>query len=307
MRSLSPAQHEKVRSLFRAAAARTSVAENITDEPQAVAALILFREAVQLLVLAVIAKHREDLIVEDADPERTASEFAALVEQGKVDPPPTAVETALVFIGHQPPMAIDSAAPDVQARTKEALEGAVRWLRGRIEPRTVPEIRRSRIVRTGTAGLVGVMLLVWFASYLLRPADLALHRPVTASSRLPQSIAPEDGSELVNGVIEGTYAIQTTKENSPWVMVDLQASRGIKDIVVYNRGDGWFDEGLPFALELSENGKDFTEVARRSESFSQDHPWTYTAPPGLRARYVRVRAPHTGYIALSEIEVHGHK
>jgi hypothetical protein len=90
-------------------------------------------------------------------------------------------------------------------------------------------------------------------------------------------------------------------------MVDLQASRGIKDIVIYNRGDGWFDEGLPFVLELSENGKDFTEVARRSETFSQDHPWTYTAPTGLHARYVRVRAPHVGYVALSEIEVHGHK
>jgi hypothetical protein len=307
VRALSPAQHERVRSLVRAASARTLVAENLTDERQTVAALLLYREAVQLLVLAVLAKDREELNFEDADPAWIVSEFKALVDQGKVDTPPAEVEAALVFIGRQPPMAIDETALDVQVRTKESLEGAARWLRQRVDPRTVSEIRRARVIRTATAVVLGLLFLIWVVTRLLRPTDLALHRPVTASSRYPRDVAAADGSDLVNGVLEESYGFQTTKENSPWVMIDLQSSFMIKDVVIYNRGDGWFDEGLPFVLELSENGRDFTEVSRRAETFSQDHPWTYTAPAGIHARYVRVRAPHPGYISLSEIEVHGHK
>jgi hypothetical protein len=42
-------------------------------------------------------------------------------------------------------------------------------------------------------------------------------------------------------------------------------------------------------------------VSQRAEPFSHEQPWTYSG--ATEARYVRVRAPHNGYIALSEIEV----
>lgn len=87
-------------------------------------------------------------------------------------------------------------------------------------------------------------------------------------------------------------------------MVDLQSTQKIGRIKVFNRGDGHYDDGLPFALELSDNGKEFTEVDQRKTSFSRWKPWTYDAQ-GKQARFVRIRKVGRGYVALSELEVYG--
>jgi F5/8 type C domain-containing protein len=304
VRSLSPAQHQRLRSLVNAAAARSSVADNLVDPPQTVAAIVLYREAVAFLLLGVTVQGDETLSLEDADGKRIGAEFARLAEAGKIEPPSPEVDEAVRFIADSQGLTIDAAGPDVQARTRESLQAAARWLRLRLEPRTIPEIRRTRNARIGVAGAIGVVAIVWVIVQIIRPVNIALHRPVRSSSRAALSVAPADGSGLVNGVMEPNYGIQTAQQESPWVTIDLQSSHAISDIEVYNRGDGWFDEGLPLVLELSEDGNQFVEVSRRTESFTQAMPWVYTAS-GRRARYIRVRGPHLGYVALSEIEVHG--
>src|SRR5262249_43141984 len=56
-RALSPVQRERVQRLTEAAAARSSVADDLTDPRQLVASVVLYREVIELLLSAVIATH----------------------------------------------------------------------------------------------------------------------------------------------------------------------------------------------------------------------------------------------------------
>jgi hypothetical protein len=85
------------------------------------------------------------------------------------------------------------------------------------------------------------------------------------------------------------------------VLVDLKESHPIDHVVVYNRGDGWFDECLPLRVELSDDGEHFDVVGTQTTHFV-----SFTvAVNGRAARFVRVSKPDRGYIALNEIEVYG--
>jgi F5/8 type C domain len=87
-----------------------------------------------------------------------------------------------------------------------------------------------------------------------------------------------------------------------WVTVDLEAVRPISTIKIFNRADGWLDDGLPLRLELSQDDQRWTEVERRTTSFSATAPWVATLQ-AARARYVRVASDK--YVALTEIEIFG--
>ena len=83
-------------------------------------------------------------------------------------------------------------------------------------------------------------------------------------------------------------------------MVDLEDVHPLSTIKVFNRADGWFDEGLPLRLELSEDGQQWKEVERRPTHFSATDPWV-VKPHGASARYVRVASDN--YVALTEMEI----
>jgi hypothetical protein len=89
----------------------------------------------------------------------------------------------------------------------------------------------------------------------------------------------------------------------PWVMVDLGQPRDIYKIVVYNRGDSNFDDGLPYVVSLSTDGKSYTELAKRENHFGSGDilspPWVIECDK--RAQYVKIEARH--YVVLSELEV----
>src|SRR6185369_14414810 len=104
----------------------------------------------------------------------------------------------------------------------------------------------------------------------------------------------------------GAYGIETTVSDDPWVQVDLERLHKIYTVKVYNRGDTAFDAGLPCTLQCSENGREFVDLDKRVNVFSQAQPWV-VKPRGRACRYVRVRADKGKYIALSEIEVFGRK
>lgn len=305
--AVSATLRARLQPVVEAAAARWSVAYQLADPPQAIAALTLYREAVELLLWGAALRFDGEPSADVGDTASVLATFRRAVEAGQLDRPPPEVDASIDFVRRRGLLAIDSETADARTRMKATLEAAIRWLRSRVEPRTMSEVHRARVLRAAAASLIAVALLVWSASHLLAAKNLALHRPVRASSYAPESAAPRDGSGLTNGDKEGSYGIHTSPEESPWVVIDLQRSYVIADVKIFNRGDGWFDEGLPLVLELSEDGEHFAEVSRRTESFSQSSPWTYVGSAGARARYVRVRAPHRGYIALSEIEVHGHR
>ena len=299
----TPEQNRRARSFLAAANACAAAADDLVDPPQALPAIVLYRQAARLLLLAILIEHGKDAD-EDEDGAALEAAFAQLAKAGEVDAPPA--EVALGIRSAVEPIRASAGAEesDEQSRARDDLGTAVRWLQARVRASALPAIRRSRVVRVGVAALLVLAAIVWLITRLGGPTNLALHKPVKTSSNHPQSVAPADGSGLVNGVRETNYGIQTNREDSPWVMVDLEKPYLITRVDVYNRADGWFDEGLPLVLELSEDGRTFTEVSRRTETFSVSAPWTYVSP-GVKAQYVRVRAPHQGYIALSEIEVRG--
>lgn len=178
----------------------------------------------------------------------------------------------------------------------------VRALGTLVDPRTVSEVRFERGVRLAVAGIV-VLVVAAFAIAALRDrGNVALHKPTTTSSVHPRAVMAPGG--LTDGITTESYGIHTDVEDFPWVQVDLQATYKISRVVVYNRGDAEFDAGLPFTLQLSEDGIHYVDVETRTTSFGQWIPWVAFCHD-RKARYVRVHSAKGKYVALSEVKVFG--
>src|SRR5262249_57089857 len=115
----------------------------------------------------------------------------------------------------------------------QAIAATVSWLHDTIEPRTVVEIRRSRLRRLVLLGLSGIGLLVWLGMALFSPKNIALHKHVIVSTNHPNSSAPEGG--LTDGSNGDAYGVHTNFEDNPWVRVDLGEVYQLKKIKVFNR------------------------------------------------------------------------
>jgi hypothetical protein len=300
VRALGAERQAQVRRYHDAALRRALVADTLADDRSAVSALILYREALGLLASALVISRGPGAAPDEPERDPWAA-LAGLAQAGAIPPLPPPVEEARGILSEQGPLAFDEwPTADLLAR-RATVEAAMKWLFGLVEARTVAEIRASRFLRVGIAGAAVVALLAWSVMRLARPANLALGRPVTISGRAPQSVAPADNSGVVNGDIEPNYGVHTTFGNA-WVMVDLQSPRRLSEARIHNRADGWFGEGLPMTLQVSEDGKTFADVERRTEVFGSADPWVVQLG-GRRARFVRVSSPK--YIALTEIEVLG--
>ena len=308
--ALTPAQVALAARYRAAAQRRTAVADDLREGHNAVAALRLYREGFQLLVATIAVSHDDAQADSQAgsndqrDPDAFAGPAAiaalrTLAGAGRIPPLPDAVEQAGLLLSAPELLAFDGDATDDVLIKRDAAAAAVKWLRRLAEP---PVLRRTRLRWPAVAGLAALVLAGVIAARVMtsQPANLALYRPVTASSRHPHSTAPADNSGLVNGQVEPTYGIHTAPKNA-WVMVELDGVHAIDTVKVYNRGDGWFDEGLPMTLELSEDGRTFAAVDTRTTHFSSTAPWVFQAG-GRRARAVRIRS--ATYISLAELEVY---
>ncbi|MFO0667293.1 MAG: discoidin domain-containing protein [Polyangiaceae bacterium] len=193
-----------------------------------------------------------------------------------------------------------SAPPPAEvASNNQALGALCGELLAAIEPRTRVAVRFARISRLTAIGVAVGYVLYLLVSHFWRGENLALHARVTASSQLPGTPDPRGAA---NGKVESDFGVHTQKEREPWVVVDLGAEKKIRRVIVYPRGDGYANESVPLVLEVSNDGHSFTYKSGRSPPFSQRAPWLSTFE--AQARYVRVRMPTFGYIALSEIEVY---
>jgi hypothetical protein len=97
--------------------------------------------------------------------------------------------------------------------------------------------------------------------------------------------------------------METNKEPDPWVQLQLSQTYRVSRVVLINRGDGWFDEGLPFRIELSNDGAHWVTVGTVTAPFTQDKPAVLEFQR-QEARYVKVHAGPGRYVNLSEIEVY---
>jgi hypothetical protein len=129
-----------------------------------------------------------------------------------------------------------------------------------------------------------------------RPDDLALHKPVQASSVLLGHPA-----NVVNGQIEwGTYAFHARLNQAATFTIDLETPSRIGEVRVFGRGDGYLIDGRGMAVELSSDGKTFRQVAICPGLSTQVAPCRANAG-GVTARFVRIA--HPACLVLSEVEV----
>jgi hypothetical protein len=303
VQALTPEQHAKIRKYCDAALRRASVANDLSDERNVAVAFVLYREAVGLLATAVLASRSAATEVEGQPAIRALDTLGELAAAGEIPPLPTELQTAKTILATGEPLGFDRVPAEDLLAKRAAVETTIGWLRGRLEPRTLREIRATRVLRLVGVAAIALLALVMLVVRLNRPVNIALAKPVTVSERHPVGVCPADNSGATNGEIESNYGIHTNTAVPgaiAWVMVDLLAPHKVDKVKVYNRADGWFDDGLPLSLDFSEDGVTFNEVSRRAESFSARSPWIFEAQ-GAKTRYVRVRSGK--YVALTEIEV----
>lgn len=164
--------------------------------------------------------------------------------------------------------------------------------------RELDAIRAARVGRLGT--LLAIVGLVFFGGYkgvvaATLPPDLAKGRPWSASSSYPNFSAAEhtcDGTE--------TFVLfHTREEENPWFQIDLGTAQTVKRLDVRNRMDGLRERAVPLVAEISENGRDWKEVARRTAVFDT---WTAKFTP-VKARYVRLKVQRRTFLHLEQVAV----
>jgi hypothetical protein len=307
--SRSADQEAKIRDFVTAADARLVAAESLTGGDQVPAALTLYRDGIVFTIRALLESRRRD------SSERTAEgafrSLAELIDAGEIPSPPPRFESARALLTDMRPLAFDEL-PSGEARTKRSeVESTALWLRGLVDTRTIRQLKWSRALRVGAIACLLLAVLGFGIRKFVSPKNVALGKPVQMSSR--RANCPAGSGEaggppagLVDGSVSGAYDICTGNELRAWVMVDLEQVRPLAKIIVYNRGDCcWGSHDLPAVLELSDDGTNFREVARRTTAYSATDPWTIRLDKQA-ARFVRVRVDgdEPKELVLNELEVY---
>ena len=122
-------------------------------------------------------------------------------------------------------------------------------------------------------------------------------------------ITPEiDAAGAVDGHIDGTWGFHTHIEEDPWWQVDLQESRTIDRIVLYNRCDGDFaSRNAHLEILLSCDGEEFERLYQHDGTdfwgHSDDNPLEVRLEDAS-ARFVRLQIPGRNYFHLDQVEIY---
>jgi len=183
-----------------------------------------------------------------------------------------------------------------------ALDAALGWVRRSYEPRSPRQLLVSRVLRVASFSLVALAILGCCVARWFLPTNVAYGKPVTLVSHLGGAPQP---ATLVDGRRLGRAGPQTGAVPYPWVSIDLRAKHVVDTVKVYALDGTSSDELVPLVLELSEDDKNYREVAVRQKPFVRGRPWLIELA-GLPARYVRLKARELqGSLGLAEVEVYG--
>lgn len=301
VRGYAPAQHALVRRHFEAAARRARAGRRATDP---LAGAILLRAAVAQYLRAVQAARAPDARLDSLDLVAAMPILPDDPARPRAEPSDDARVRASLS-AHDNLYFDNLSAEDVE-RTRWALDRAASLLKGRVEGRTLANVRGTRWGRVAAVLVVLSYAALLLVRATLMPKDIALGKPVHASSKPPGAKATTDGHELVDGDFGSSVGVYTNTEDNPNVVIDLGDSYWIDKVKVYNRLDGWFDDCLPLVAELSTDGKSWEQIGRQEEHFGTDPPWIVEGG-GRRATQVRLRVARKSYLALSKVEVFGKK
>lgn len=268
-------------SLLEAANRRRRAAEELVGPSTAVAALVLYRDALRFVARARAGG--EDAIAKSLD---------ALGERRSKP-----LREALEALRSDDPLAFDRLSEPEVALLRENVDDLFAWLDGTLRTRSIRELRIMRALRLAGAALAVVLVGRLAFKAIFVPRNQALHKPVFASSRYegtPEPAALTDGDRRKLGV-------HTIVENEPWVRVDLASTYKVKTIRVYNRTDCCVDEILPLIVEVGTENDPAPFIAERSETFEV---WEIDVG-GHPASTVKIHSRRKSYIALAEVEVLG--
>lgn len=296
------AEQEALLAQYRAAMhRRIDVAKQLRETHNAVAALCLYREAFPLAVAAIRLARTGEADPAPATGPAAIDALRALVRDERIPALPAAVDRAAQLLSQADLLAFDGDSPYDLLAKRDDVTDAMGWLARQVGR---PSSLRPYLGRRPGFTLAVVAVVAIIGAAVARHGavtrNLARGQPVTISSRHPRSAAPADNSGLVNGEIEPNYGIHTHIGPDAWVKVDLGDLYPIGIVRVHNRADGWFDEGLPLLLDISEDGQTFTTVTQRTQHFTATDPWVADLG-GRKARAVRIRS--ATYVALTELEV----
>lgn len=285
-----PRKHAaRARELGLAARRRAAAARALRSEEHDVAALRLEQEAAALALGALLAA--KGLAADGPPPPREA--WARLAELELPEPPPN-LEAARKILAAEAPLALDALGSDGARRARAETAATLAWLLRLAEPRTEQELRQARFARTATlaAALVGA---TWLGLWLfVWPANEAAHKPVAMSS-LGRGSAP---TEVLTDGKDDRPAV-TDRQREPWARLDLLNQVAIERVAIHTAPQ----TSLPLILEISQDDRRFAEVATLRDAAPRGR-WLVPLAK-QRARFVRLRHPGDGALALSEIEVWG--
>jgi hypothetical protein len=277
---------------YESARARLEGAAALGETRHPIPALLLYREGICSLARAYAVTAGAEATDDDGVVERFTEWVAS-----KHEPSARVLRDDLSFPGGSPDMLN---ARELALRVAE-LGAVMPDVLGLMAPRLPEQVTRRRVIRNAVI-VVGLLASVSaIVSYVVRPKNIARDKPAIASS-IGFDTKP---SGAVNGRIYEQFGFHSNAEAAPWLRIDLESAYDITRIRVYGRHDCCFDQSIPMAVELSNDGQNFTGIAERRTPFDQLDPWEIVPVRPIRARYVRVRALNNTVLVLSEVEVYG--
>ncbi|HTA92691.1 MAG TPA: discoidin domain-containing protein [Polyangiaceae bacterium] len=298
--ALDPETRASARVFESSARSRLSGADALWAAGQLAAALELYREATLLFARALLSAEGPTRDLGSSDPAALFSALSGLLERDVRSMQASAdVLRPLGTLARADTFELDRIAalhspPDIRE-----FAWAVHSLSERLDLRTPSAVQFRRVQRAGVALAMTAVVLFGCARWAFPPVDLALKKPVTASSHAYDT-QPEGA---VDGLRYGQLGFHSANERSPWLLVDLGQMTPLHEVRVFGRPECCYDQSIPLALEGSADGVTFTEIARRSEPFTQYEPWV-VRPDAASARFVRLRTLRHSFLVVSELEVY---
>jgi hypothetical protein len=278
-RGLSEETHKALSAHFAAAKARIKIADAQGTSASNGIALDLYREAVtQLCTCLALVRGQGPLGAEDVEKH---------------------LESDVERVAFVLPRTADAEGRQVRDAEVQAVRTVALRLYGQVDARSVRAIQGTRIGRLLALAIVILWMLAPLVGKIARGRNLARGAVVTMSAQFPGTPNP---NALTNGEIESAFGAHTARQAEPWIRVDLGSPLALTQVRVFPRGDGFLQEGIPLVFEVSTDGQSYTTVATRSTEFSQSDPWIVRE--SMRVRYIRLRMPGSGYVALSELEAY---
>ena len=283
----------RARELYRSASARRASASRLAEDRDHAAALTLQRESLSLLGTAISLVHERHSLPTTLTPAETFDQLEELNALPK--PEPRHFDLVRRALSETDPAALDSWPAKDLRRARASADGFLRRLQKNFEPRSLRRLKVIRVVRIAAVLGLPVLAVILFAQLFLAPVNVARDKPVIASST--SGLRP---TAVVDGIIDSACGVRTRPEKNPWVRIDLLKHRPIRSVLLYPAAEL---PKMPLVIELSADGENFREVARRDHPMSTGLRWRLAMKDTV-GRYVRVRVLSDGaHLCLAEVEV----